>query len=206
MATSLYVMPLSGTGAHNDQREPKYYAADFPTLAWSMADYGNEPWCLVGIPNVPPATDTILVGHPDVFGLPANLDQTMGTVGQRNTVRNRLEAVNMPGTWIQTTDTYRTVVRFIMAVCQVAQRVQGLGGTVWFTGGITLDSLYSALPTGTQTATLAAANSAWVKADRSIVHFDSSAVIGTNPMRTVLQSLGNQYVALGLSLNLGGPL
>lgn len=199
MARSIYVMPLVGTGVKGDARRPKYRDSLFPTLNWSMFDYGNEPWCLVGIQDVPPATDTALTGNADVFELPANLDQAMGNVGTRNTVRNRLESVNIPGTWIQTTTTYREVVRFIGATCQFAQRYQGTvaNGSTWFTGGVTLDSTFGSLPAEARQGIIDAADS---------FGFDRSGFTGTSTLRAVIQSATNQYLAAGLPLTLQGPL
>lgn len=208
MATGLYVMPIVGAGTHDDPRRPKYRDTDLTGLPSSMADYGNEPWCFVGVPNIPPATDTALQAHPDVFALPANLDQTMGTTGQRNTVRSKLEAVNMPGTWVQTTDTWRTVARFVLACCQISQRYQGLTAFAdnWFQGAITLDSLMSALPAASQTALQTTAASAWRTTAGQTIHFDTSVVVPTQPMRAILLSLGNQYIAAGCPLDLAGPI
>lgn len=197
MARSIYIMPIVGTGALGDARRPKYRNTLFPTLQWSMFDYGNEPWCIVGIQDVPPATDTALNQNADVFELPANLDQTMGTTGVRNTVRNRLESVNMPGTWIQTATTYREVVRFIGGVCQFAQRYQGLVGGLWFTGAVTLDSTFNSLSAAVHQGILDTAAS---------FNFDTTSFTGTSTLRAILKSAGDQYVAAGLPLDLGGPL
>lgn len=199
MARSLYVMPITGTGSTiTDARRPKYRDTLFPTLRSSMFDYGDEPWCLVGIRDVPPATDTALVANTDVFKLPDNLDQTMGTTGVRNTVRSRLEAANIPGTWVATATTYRTVVRFIGAVCQFAQRFQGISGIPanrWFAGGRTLDSTFGNLGAAAQQALIDTADS---------FGFDRSTLTASTTLRAFLKSAGDQYVAAGLPLILAG--
>jgi hypothetical protein len=194
---SIYVMPY--VADQSGRRYPKYFRTLFPTLSCSVFRYGNEAWCLVGILDVPPATDTALLANADVFELPANLDQTMGSVGVRNTVRNRLEAVNIPGTWIQTITTYREVVRFIGACCQFAQRFQGIMGdsTAWFAGGVTLDSPFSSLSANARQGMLDTAAS---------FGFDSSGFTAAALMRTIVKSAGDQYVAAGLPLELEGPL
>lgn len=194
MALSLYVMPIAGAGTIDDPRGPKYKST-LSGLVWSMFDYGNEPWALVGVQDIPPATDTTLDGNPDVFGLPANLSQTMGSVGTRNTVRNRLEAVNIPGTWVQTSTTYLSVVKFIGAVCQFAQRYQGQTGGLWFTGGVTLDSTFSSLPLSARNGLTSAAAS---------FGFDTSGFTGASTLRAIIQSAGDQYVAAGLPLIMAG--
>ncbi len=194
MTLSLYVMPIAGTGAIGDPRGPKYRST-VAGLVWSMFDYGNEPWCLLGVQDIPPATDTALTGNADVFGLPANLSQTMGTVGTRNTVRNRLETVNIPGTWVQTATTFLSVVKFIGAVCQFAQRYQGATGGLWFTGGVTLDSTFNSLPLNARNGIVSAANS---------FGFDTSGFTGASTLRVIIQSAGDQYNAAGLPLTLAG--
>jgi hypothetical protein len=200
MARSIYVMPIIGTGTKLDPRRPKYAATYFTDHEWSMFDYGDEPWSLVGVSDITTANDTAMTAEPDVFRLPDNLDQGMGTVGARNTVRNRLEAVNIPGTWVQTTTTYREVVRFIGAVCQFAQRFQGITGIPgdrWFAGGRTLDSTFGSLGTAGQQALIDTADS---------FGFDHSSLTASTTLRTFLKSAGDQYVAAGLPLDLEGPL
>jgi hypothetical protein len=199
MTRSIYTMPITtDTSGKYPQRIPKYRNALFPTLGYSMFDYGNEPWCLIAIQDVPPATDAALTGNADVFELPANLDQTMGTTGVRNTVRTKLENVNIPGTWVQTTSTYREVVRFIGAVCQFAERYQGMiGNGFWFTGGVTLDSTFGSLPANVRQTIVDAA---------ATFGFDTSGFTGASTLRAVIQSAGQQYVAAGLPLDLEGPL
>jgi len=64
---NLYVMPIVGAGVKGDPRRPKYRDSVFPTLGWGMFDYGDEPWCLVGIVDVDPTSDATLTAEPDVF-------------------------------------------------------------------------------------------------------------------------------------------
>jgi hypothetical protein len=202
-------MPLVGAGVKGDPIRPKYRDSLFPTLDWSQFYYGDEPWTLVGIQDVPPATDAALNANADVFELPANLDQTMGTVGVRNTVRNRLEAVNIPGTWVQTSTTYREVVRIIGAVIQFSQRFQGVSGIPanrWFAGGRTLDSTFGSLAAPAQQALLDTGASDWERPDGTIFHFDTSALTGSTTLRALLKSVADQYLAAGLPLDLEGPL
>jgi len=192
---NLYVMPIVGTGAKTDMRRPKYKDSVFPTLSWGMYDYGNEPWCLVGIVDIPVATDTALTANPDCLGLPTNLDQTL-TTAQRNRVSNGLESANIPGTWLTTSNTWRDAVRFVGAICQFAQRYQGLvTGSLWFTGGVTLATTYGALPQAAKDGLLAAAQS---------FSFDTSGLVAGSTLRQVLVSVGNQYLASQPPLVLAG--
>lgn len=193
MTLSLYVMPIIGAGIKGDARRPKYVDTVFPTLGWGMFDYGNEPWCLVGIVDIPPATDTTLKAQSQVIALPANLDVAVG--GARTTVQNDLESVNIPGTWVLTTNTWRDVVRFVGAVCQFAQRFQGQAGGLWFTGGVTLNSTFNSLPLSARNGLTSAAQS---------FGFDTSGITGASTLRQILVSAGNQYLATQAPLQLAG--
>jgi hypothetical protein len=186
MAVRIYVMPIAGDGSKASPRRPKYRDTLFPALTWDMWDYGDEPWCLVGLVDAPPATDTQIAGQPDVFALPSNLDSTVGSVGTRNTIRNRLESVEIPGSWVQTTSTYRAIVRMVGGCCQFAQRYQGQTGGLLFPGATTLDATFGSLPQAQQAGLLAAASS-----------FGMSTTTWTSgaTLRTVMQSASDQYVS-----------
>lgn len=187
-------MPISGTGTKQDPRGPKYQST-FQSFSWGMYDYGNEPWCLVGIQDVDGVTDTTLTANPDVLGLPSDLDAAL-TTAQRNRVANALESANIPGTWLTTSNTWRDAVTFTGAVCQFAQRYQGGAcGGVWFTGGITLASTFGSLPANVRTCIADAATS---------FGFDTSAVTGSTTLRQLLLSAGQQYQAATLPLVMAG--
>jgi hypothetical protein len=189
LTLNLYVMPITGGGAsRQDPRIPRYKTS-FVSFGWGMFDYGNEPFCLVGILDIDSTTDAALTANADCSGLPQNLDQQVA--GARTTVQNDLEAANMPGTWVATTNTWREVVLFVGGCCQFAQRYQGQTGGRWFTGGVTLDTTFGSLPAGVRSALQAAAQS---------FGFSTSGITGTSTLREVIQSAANQYVAMGLPL------
>ena len=205
MARSIYVIPIAGDGTDANPRQPKYRTT-LTGFDWAMFDYGDEPFALVGVTDISPAADSELTGNSDVFELPANLDQTMGNVTTRNVVRSRLESVDVPGTWVQTSNTYRDVVRFIGSVCQFAQRFQGISGVPsnrWFASGRTLDSTIGDLPLQARQDLASTSDS---------FGFDRSTITLTTTLRDALQSQADQYVshyAAGnplFPLNLEGPL
>lgn len=198
MARSIYVMPIViVAGKYGDERREKYSAIVQTYGTRTRWDYGDELWCLVAMDSVSPADDASLTGNSDVFKLPDNLDTTMGSTGVRNTVRNRLEAVNMPGTWVQTSTPFRDVVRLIGALCQFGLRYTGEFGGRWFGGAISLDSTLADLTPTTRQQLSAAADS---------FGFDSSGFTLANTLRSVTLSVAQQYVAAGLPLDLLGPL
>jgi hypothetical protein len=198
MARSLYVMPIITTATPTGpSRTPKYLSLIQQGASWSMFDYGDEPQCLVGVTDIPPAADTSLTANNDVFALPANLDTTVGSVNTRNALRTRLEQSEFPGTWVQTTTTYRETVRTVGADCQFAQRYQGLVGGPWFSGTVHVANTFSTLSQAQQNGILATAQS---------FGFSTAAIVGTATIRDVLKNVADQYIAAGLPLNLEGPL
>jgi hypothetical protein len=158
-----------------------------------MYDYGNEPWCLVGILNIDTSTNTSLVSNADCTALPTDLNLLVG--GAHTTVTTNLESVNIPGTWVTSANSWRDVVLFVGAACQYAQRFQGLVGGRWFTGAITLDSTYGSLPVGARNGILTAALS---------FGFVTTGITGSSTLRQIITSAAQQYISLGLPLLLAG--
>jgi hypothetical protein len=194
MALNCYVMPIIGAGVKGDPRRPKYLTT-FQAFAWGMFDYGNEPQCLVGVVDINAATDTALTANNDVYAAPTNLNTTVGTGATLTRLRSGLEADNLPGTWIQSTTTYRQIVAFVGACCQIMQRYQGQGLPFVFQPGVTLDTTYGTLPAGTQQGLLTAAQS---------FGLDTSILVSANALRTIIQNLADQYTAGNKPLVLAG--
>jgi hypothetical protein len=198
-------MPVTtADGPHGPTRTSKYLS-EFSTFSYGIFQYGAEPWCMAGVTDISVAADASLVAHPDVFKLPDDLDQTMGSVGNRNQARNALEAVNMPGTWIQTSDTYRTVVRFIGSLCLYMGCFNDhYDLPVIFDGTTTLSTLFSALTQSQRDAMQGCAD---------YFGLDGSSLIGSNSLRIILKAIGDDFsaqYALGTNpmtrLDLAGPL
>jgi hypothetical protein len=188
---NLYLMPIATNTA--GERIPKYRTT-LVGLIWGMYDYGNEPACLVGVLDIDAASDTSLRSNADCSGLPVNLDQVVG--GAVSNTQNALERINIPGTWVAATNSWRQVLRFVGAVCQFAQRYQGLSaGGLWFTGGVTLDTTFGSLPANVQNYTRSAAQS---------FGFDTSGITASSTLRQIITSAGSQYLSMGLPLFLAG--
>ena len=192
---------------HGPSRLAKYeseFTADNPSITRGIFTYGGEPWCLVGLLDLAPTAEATIAAHPDVFELPADLETTMASVGVRNQRRSQLETANIPGTWIQTTTTYREVLRFVGACCQFMQGYEGLDAAPIFTGGITLDTTYGTLTTVQRQAVSDAA--LWMG-------LSTVPLVTTDTLRTVLQALGNDFVSqyaaghnLRTRMDLAGPV
>lgn len=189
MAFRIYFMPVIGTGASRaDGRRPKYDDTDLLGITWSMMDFGNEPFCIVAA-DVTPSQHTTLAAHADVLSPPADLDQQIGL--QLTTVQNALETANMPANWVQSTHTYRTVVRAAAAFCQFMQRLQAFYTGKIFTGGVTLSTTFGSLPAGVRTVLIATAND---------LNFNTSSLSGSSTLRQIIKAMGDQWPSLEITL------
>lgn len=197
MVLSLYVMPITGTGTRTDMRRPKYRDSifPFPPFQSMMYDYGDEPQCLVGIVDITAAADTALKANSDVFPVPANLDSTVSAVNTRNAIRTQLEANEFPGTWVQTTTSYREIVLMVGSLCQFAQRYQGLVGGRWFSGTVHVNQNFSVLTQAQQDGISTTAQS---------FGFTTTILQPTSVIRAVLLDMSSQYQAAQLPLVMAG--
>jgi hypothetical protein len=197
MVRSIYEMPLIPS-PKGDGRMPKYRdLLNTNSVEWNAWTYGDEPHCLVGALDVPPAVDTTLTADTQVFKLPDNLDTTMGSTSTRNTVRTRLEQDELPGQWVQTTTTWREVARVTGACCRFAQVYEGLALGAWFSGTVHIASTFSSL---------SAAQQQGIRNVATSFGFDQTIIVGTSTIRDILKNMADQYIAAGFDLNLSGPL
>jgi hypothetical protein len=192
---NIYVMPLvlaPGPGGKT-VRQPKY-TSTIAGFTWSQFDYGTEPWCMVGVLDISAAADTSLQANADVFAVPTNLDQQVGQASA-NTFSSDLESINMPGTWIAKTNTYRDIVRFIGEVCQFMERVSD--PAVLFTGGVTLNTTWSQLDVTRQAALINAAQSpGW--------NFSTASMTGSTTLRDILEAMQQQWATILAPPSLAG--
>ena len=187
MATRIYFVPIEGTETKEDPRAPKYCDTIMADVMYSMTDYGNESWCVVGYHNASPAQHSALIAETDVISLPENLDQQIG--GARNTVESVLEAHNVPGDWVTANMTYRTALRYLRILFAVVQRAQGLQLGRIFGSGITLDTMWTELPTVAQNRLTIIADS---------FGFDKSGLTGASNVRQIMKALADQWPAVPL--------
>jgi hypothetical protein len=133
---------------------PKYFQWPFdpdpPALIpndvvpkWWKIDYGLEPTTLIAA-NMDAAQITTLQGLSDVTLVPANMDNQIGA--NLAVVQAALEAKNIPADLIVATNTYRQVLRGVLAIFYVAQLFNGkeatspgVGGRI-FPAGITFNT------------------------------------------------------------------
>lgn len=192
MAFRLYIVPMVGTGIGSiidNARKAKYFfdgtLLDPVTGAISIFDYGIEPWAVVGA-DLSSADDVRVVAMPDAFAVPFNLDALLAN-GQVTAVKNKLEAINMPAGWVNTTLTWREVVRSVLGMCTFMQRFSAVnGGVSLFAAGVTLQTAFNALPTGIGDKILQAANS-------FVPPLDTTGLSGTVTVRQILKSAADQF-------------
>ena len=86
--------------------------------------YGLIPAGLACV-NVTQAQLDELSGYSDVAIAPADIDQNIGA-GAVATVQNVLEALRIPADWVDTSYTYRQILRGVAGLFQLSQRHKGL--------------------------------------------------------------------------------
>lgn len=195
MPFRIYVVPvLTVVGPHSTSRVPKYFywtEAVITPGSYGLVGYGGEPWVLVGA-DLSPADDATIVGEPDAFAFPFDLTPQL-TAPQVTNVRAKLEAANLPGGWISTADTWAGVFRGVAGMCTFAQRFKGLYETTnpgtgaapsLFGAGVTLDTLFGAMPAAVQDAIIATAN------DQGI---PTTGLTASTPLRAILRTMADAY-------------
>lgn len=185
MAIRFMLMPLTVTASNT--RGPKYLKwRDNPTgmdVQWGMFDMGLQPEAIIAA-NVTNAQVTTLSGNADVVMVPANIDNTI-TAGALPTVRDALETLHIPGTWITAgTTTYRELLRMVCGLAQFAQVFHGMFNQLLIPDQINLDQTWGNLPQQWQDNLRACADS---------LHYDYSQVSASTTVRAILLSLGNQW-------------
>lgn len=190
MAVNVYLMPLIVSGPKN-ARLPKYFAS-LDGLDPTWMDYGLEPVFLVVVQDIPALTHTFLVAQSDVIVVP-DLQQTVGA--QLAIVQSRLELLNIPSGWVQSSHSYGSVVRYAAIFFHLMQRMQGMGFAKLLDGGVTLDTRFNQLTAGVQGNLVATAQS---------FGMDTSSLSGASTIREMLKALADQWPALSISV--GGAI
>jgi len=180
----VYLMPTVGSGSSSqDPRKPKY--ADLIDAVsgarWDMVDYGREPVMLVKATAIDASTHATIAADAEVSALPLDLTQQIGA--NLGLVQTALEDRNIPGSnLVPASWTYRQLVRGVIIVFQFTQRLDGQGVRL-FTGGVTVGSQWSTVPTATQTALQ----------DMAASFGFGLTVTGTTTVRQILRQLYDQW-------------
>jgi hypothetical protein len=170
----------------NGYRRPKY----FDTLGvpeWNAMDYGLQPVFLV-VSDLTQAQVDSLTANPDVTAVPLNLDNTVGA--NLATVQSALEALNIPGNWITSGNTYREVLKVVAKIFRFMQRFHALNLVALFGSGITLDTTISQLT---------AAQKLRLTNTSDNLGLDRSAIVVTTTIRQALKIVGDQLNSIRLA-------
>jgi len=187
VAIRFYVVPITQIG---NARYPSHFGgkgltpdAELANVAsWAMMDYGLINTGLIAA-NVDSAQQTYLAGLADVLVVPANIDNTITTQGQVNAVSNALEAFDIPGTWVNVGDTYRTVLREIAGYFQFMQRLTAITGIDPTTLNIRLSTTYGSLAQTWQDAIVQAANE---------LGYSTAGLNSGTTLRAILRNIASQ--------------
>lgn len=190
MAFRLYIVPFIGTGTKSDPRLPKYFTdGTLTNPRWSSIEFGSEPWAVVGA-DLSAAEDAIVVGKPDAFAIPFNLDTNL-TNQQVTSVKNKLEAMNVPAGWVNNTLTWRAVVRTVLGMFLFQQRLGAIyvsqnGGSppLLFAAGVSLATTFGSLSAAMQSAMIATAES---------FGFSTAGLTANSTLRVILKALADNF-------------
>lgn len=157
-----YLVPIESVN-DGQYRGPEYFAWRFdqnpPSVncQWSLMDYGLMDWCLV-LADTTTAQHNALRAQPDVFAVPADIDQHI-TSNALPTVREALEAMKIPAGWVNTSHTYREILRMIAGLFQFAERYHGMWDAALIDSQAQLDVTWSQIPMDRRQRILAVADS-----------------------------------------------
>lgn len=188
MANRWYILPIELYGG--SMRAPKYMINRLnPTginAKWSMMDYGLMNVCIM-LADVTTEQHDALVANSDVRGIVqhANVDNTV-PAGAVTAVRNGLESLDIPGQWVDTSDTWRVVLRTTAALFQFAQRLHGRFGVKIIPDGYSLNTTWSELPQQAKDFLLDVA---------AELNIDTSGATGATTLRTIYKAFADAWGA-----------
>jgi len=187
MTIRFYILPIERNAAQT-ARGPKYFTWRFDPdppgidCPWSMKDYGLMDQAVL-CADIAAADHTALAANADVLAIPVNIDTTLNT-SARNTARTYLESVNIPAGWVNTGDTYRSVLRSVLGIFFYLQRVTALRGVALDWVEVPLSLQWQQIPASWQSAMTQAATE---------MGYATSGVTNTTTLRTILKYMADQW-------------
>lgn len=174
------IVPVIGTGIRLDPFRPKYMDG---IIGWTSIPFDDKAVVMAEltqqqITDIGANSDAIVI---------ENIDATVAL----NATRNALEAMNLPGNWVQSGMTYREVLRVVCGIHLLLQRAEGMGVKITIAGN--LDLTMAQVPANIRQALADAADS---------LGLDRSGVTLSTTVREVLRSLAAQFqnIQLGVVL------
>jgi hypothetical protein len=185
MAVELFLLPMEGAGTAEDPIRAKY-VIDPQIIRQGTIRLSRVDHAVVMIEATQAYLDFVR-SQADAISLATaqTIDSTING-GQRNTVRNWLENRGIPALWIQIGETRRQVIRGLIGMFLISQRLEGKFGEGFRQRatryGITLATQWSNLPTAAQDELLDVAREFGI---------ENPGLTATSPLRDVLKVLGD---------------
>lgn len=179
-----YIMPIMVVDGN--RRGPKYLRWRFYPAGincrWSMTDYGLIDAALVAC-DLTQDQHEQLVAEPDVVVAPEDIDQNISEIAIPKVVQI-MEALRIPADWVDSTYTYRTILRMVAGLFLFAQRYHGMHNEALIDFTAQLDLRWNEIPKARQDR---------IKATADEKGYDYSAVQPTWLVRRILKHLGDQW-------------
>lgn len=179
MTVRVYLMPvLTAQRGGFTRRLPKYLGLVDGSRC-TFIRYGQEDAGLFVVDSTD-AQHAALVANADVRALPADLD-TAVTNAARTQIVNALEALNVPAHWVANGQTFRIVLRRLVGMFLLLQRVHGRGFRFLQQA---LDNQISTLPANVRQAMQDAAVD---------LQLDTAGITGATTLRVAMATIGAQF-------------
>lgn len=197
MTQRIYILPVVHLTAQS-YNVPKYLPhrlnppiTGLEGVRWSWVTYLLENMGIL-VADVTDAQHTLLAGQADVLVVPG-LDNTIPNTAARNTVRSILETANIPGGWVNTGMTYRSVLRVVLGLFQYHNRLTAIIQRRVFDGSLNLDMTVAQIPAAVRDRLRQAATD---------LELDYSWVTSATTIRQLLKGMGDQFASR--SFEIGG--
>jgi hypothetical protein len=182
MVVRFYLVPAVGDGTTiATARKPDYVSTLVPAPRWVGVDYGREDVFLLAA-DVTPAQHTALAAKSPITVVPSSLEATVGA--NVSATENALESWGIPGHWVTSGMTWRTVLRGVATVMQLAQRLAKRSGSRILPAGVTLATTMAQLTVAQRNALQDAVDS---------FGWDSSSITGSTTVREFLRAMAAQW-------------
>ena len=190
-----YLVPIE-YGA-NGEVGPKYFNWRFdpdpPGIAnYSMfRPYGLIEWGIVSAEVTQTEHDALALNS-DVFAPPENIDNNVGA-GAMDQVKTALETMYIPTDWVDTSYTYRQLLRMVAGLFMFANAHRAMHGEELITAQSQLDLAWSDIPLDKRQRIIATADSRG---------YDYSEVQPTWLVRRILKHLADKWALVPLDFNI----
>lgn len=179
-----YILPVVEVQEENPPRMMRKakYLHEMDTPSGGMRDYGLID-AAVAAADVTQEQHESLVANLDVVSPPEDLDQNVSDIAIPK-IKAVMEQLRIPAGWVDTTFTYRQVLRMIVGLFQFAQRHWGLHGEVLIDNAGQLDLRWNQIPQERRERILATADA---------LGYEYDEVENSWLVRRIFKYLGDQW-------------